>query len=305
VSLDRGDSWFKWTHGLPTVPVRALRVHPRDHDLVIGTHGRALWVLDDIRPLRALAQDPGLTEEPLHLFETPKAFLRHTAAVDGYHFAGDALFRGEGRPAGALLTYWVGAELGDSVEITVTSAGGDAVRTFRGPGGVGLNRVVWDLREDPLGGTDDAGGGGRSGAGAPEVLPGTYTVRVSAGDASTTRSLTVEPDPRVEVPMVDRVEKYEAIRSGLDLERRLRAAQSAAQEIRDALGRILEGLADRDDDTAVEIRDGARALERALATASSDAEVSRYRRSVRTLDGSYDRPTEGQRLDLERMGRRR
>ncbi|MEJ2204252.1 MAG: hypothetical protein P8170_09090 [Gemmatimonadota bacterium] len=302
VSLDRGDSWFKWTHGLPTAPVRALQVHPRDHDLVIGTHGRALWVVDDIRPLRALAQDPGLTEEPLHLFEAPLAYLRHTAAVDGYHFSGDALFQGETRPAGALLTYWVGREVGDSVEISVTDGEGQDVSTLRAPAGLGLNRVAWDLREDAPAWSGGEGARGRSGRQAPEVLPGTYGVRVSAGGASAEGRVTVLADPRVEVPMEERLEKVQAIRSGLDLERRLQAVRSAAQEIRDALDRTLAGVGDRDDDTAREIREGARALESALVDASSDAEVNRYRRSVRTLAGSYDRPTEGQRLDLERMG---
>jgi photosystem II stability/assembly factor-like uncharacterized protein len=300
VSLDRGESWFKWTHGLPTVPVRSLQIHPRDQDLVIGTHGRALWVLDDIRPLRALARDPSVTMAPLHLFEAPVAYLRHTAAVDGYHFAGDALFQGETRPAGALLTYWVGDATEDSVELSIRNAEGVAVRSLRAPARPGLNRVTWDLRENaPAVPQED--GRGRSRAEAAEVLPGTYMVEARIGSASTETSVAVLPDPRVEVPMQERVEKYEAIQAALDLDRRIRAARSVTRVIQDALDRTGELLADRDDDGVGEIQQRARTLRSALTAASSEAEVNRYRQGVRSLGGSYDRPTEGQKLDLARM----
>ena len=68
VSLDRGDSWMKYTSGVPAVPIRDLIVHPRDGDLVLGTHGRALIVLDDIRPLRELASDPTIRNATVHVF---------------------------------------------------------------------------------------------------------------------------------------------------------------------------------------------------------------------------------------------
>ncbi|MDP2470291.1 MAG: hypothetical protein Q8W46_05485, partial [Candidatus Palauibacterales bacterium] len=71
VSTDGGDGWFKWTHGVPTVGVRDLLVHPRDHDLVVATHGRAAYIVDDISPLRGL--QPGTLEEALHLFPIPDA----------------------------------------------------------------------------------------------------------------------------------------------------------------------------------------------------------------------------------------
>ena len=78
VSLNRGEDWTKWTHGLPPVPVHDLVLHPRDHDLVIATYGRAAYVLDDIRPLRELARNPGAVDLELLLFEPPPAFIRGT-----------------------------------------------------------------------------------------------------------------------------------------------------------------------------------------------------------------------------------
>jgi photosystem II stability/assembly factor-like uncharacterized protein len=107
VSQDGGQSWFQWKHGLPTVSVMGLAVHPRDHDLVIATHGRAAYVLDDIRPLRTLSKST--MDEPLHLFPIPDAQQYTTRQKEGSRFTGDAEFRGDNEPYGALLTYSLNA----------------------------------------------------------------------------------------------------------------------------------------------------------------------------------------------------
>jgi photosystem II stability/assembly factor-like uncharacterized protein len=107
VSQDGGKSWFKWKHGVPTVSVMGLLVHPRDHDLVIVTHGRAAYVLDDIRPLRSVSK--ATLTEPLHLFPIPDAQQYTTREKEGARFTGDAEFRGENEPYGALLTYSLNA----------------------------------------------------------------------------------------------------------------------------------------------------------------------------------------------------
>jgi photosystem II stability/assembly factor-like uncharacterized protein len=103
VSTDAGRAWTKWKHGFPTASVMGLVVHPRDHDLVIGTHGRAAYVLDDIRPLRTISAET--MNKPLHFFEVPDAQAYTTRQKEGSRFLGDAEFRGENEPYGALLTY--------------------------------------------------------------------------------------------------------------------------------------------------------------------------------------------------------
>lgn len=298
VSLDRGERWFKWTHGFPTVPVRSLLIHPRDHDLVIGTHGRAIWVLDDIRPLRALAQNPALVAEPVVLFEPPVAYLRTTAATDGYHFSGESMFQGETRPFGALVTFWAGGE-GGQARIDVVDGVGRTVRTFRTTAEPGLNRVVWDLREDAP--TPDEGGGVRGRVQAPHVLPGTYGVRVTLGGLTVEHPVAVLADPRVDVPLAERQEKQEALRQAMALNATLGQIQARSSAVRQGVERVREALAGRDDAAAVALREAADALMEGLATAADDTEVGLYRRSVGTLAGSWDRPTEGQRLDLRRM----
>ena len=95
VSNDAGKSWMKWKHGFPTVSVMGLAVHPRDHDLVIGTHGRAAYVLDDIRPLRTMSKET--LAKPLHFFEVPDAQTYTTRQKEGSRFVGDAEFRARER----------------------------------------------------------------------------------------------------------------------------------------------------------------------------------------------------------------
>ncbi|HEX6084489.1 MAG TPA: hypothetical protein VF266_08180, partial [Thermoanaerobaculia bacterium] len=102
-SLDAGKSWMKWKHGFPTVSVQGLVVHPRDHDLVIGTHGRAAYILDDVAPLRSVSKET--LAEPLHFFAVPDAQAYTTRQKEGARFVGDGEFRGENEPYGALLTY--------------------------------------------------------------------------------------------------------------------------------------------------------------------------------------------------------
>jgi photosystem II stability/assembly factor-like uncharacterized protein len=105
VSQDGGTSWLPLRSGLPTVAVRDLVVHSRDHDLVIATHGRAAWIVDDISPLRTLsARTMG---EPLHLFPIPPAQQYRAGAGSGARFSGDSTFEGENRPYGAIITFSV------------------------------------------------------------------------------------------------------------------------------------------------------------------------------------------------------
>ena len=103
VSLNGGKSWFKWKHGFPTVSTMDLMIHPREQDLVIATHGRAAYILDDIRPLRTLSEST--MAEPIHLFDPPDAQQYKVKQTGGERFPGSSEFRGENRPYGALLTF--------------------------------------------------------------------------------------------------------------------------------------------------------------------------------------------------------
>lgn len=300
VSLNRGRDWMLWTHGIPRVPVRSLVVHPRDHDLVIGTHGRAIYILDDIRPLRAIAQDPDLMDAPLHLSPPPPAYLRGEGGAAGYPFPADAMFRGETRPRGALLTYWVGEGVGgDAVELRILDADGRVLRALSGPVAPGFHRLNWDLRENPP--ESRAPGNGRTRFRLPgvEVLPGTYRVEVSLAGQTVHEEVEVLPDPRVEISMAHRMEKRNALRRALDLLILGQDVQARRGEISEAVTRVMEGLGERADPAAgrvrevvAEIREDLEALEKRIQA------LNRVRRGVFSLGATRDAPTEAERIAL-------
>jgi len=108
LSVNSGSDWVKWTHGYPSVPTADMVIHPREHDLVIGSYGRAAWVFDDIRPLREIASDGSqILDKPLHVFDPPDAFLAANQQAEGSRFPGNAIYVGENRPRGARLSVMI------------------------------------------------------------------------------------------------------------------------------------------------------------------------------------------------------
>ena len=291
VLLNGGQKWHLWRHGLPRAPTRALVVHPRDHDLVIATHGRSAYILDDVGPLRALARDPALANRPLHVFDPPAAIRYHPWRRWMGRGSGDAMFIGENRPYGALVTYSIGshsdravngsgkAEGGstppasgdtsaekDTAKVTfaVLDEAGAIIRTFEAPAKPGVNRTAWDLRHDgfrrPLVQEGDAAV--PSFVRGPEVLPGRYTVRVRFEGQEASAAVEVLEDPRFQVPMAVQRERLEFV---MTVGQRLEVAAEAVDRLRDAR---------RDVDRAVEQVEANRgatdSTAKALASAGHD-----------------------------------
>ncbi|MBT3244303.1 MAG: hypothetical protein HN352_14230 [Bacteroidetes bacterium] len=108
MSIDRGQSWNKWTNNYPTVPTMDLKIHPREHDLIIGTFGRSLYILDDIRPLRILAKEGiGVLDEAIKAYPSPAGYQMGSTSLPGVYGPGDGYFRGENKDVGAILSYSV------------------------------------------------------------------------------------------------------------------------------------------------------------------------------------------------------
>ncbi|HEX9162692.1 MAG TPA: hypothetical protein VF980_13385 [Thermoanaerobaculia bacterium] len=102
-SQDGGKSWMKWKHGIPTTSVMGLIVHPRDNDLVVATHGRSMFVIDDIRPLRTVSKDT--LSQPAYMFPVADAQQFRRRQHSGPRFSADAEYRGANRPYGAVINY--------------------------------------------------------------------------------------------------------------------------------------------------------------------------------------------------------
>lgn len=203
VTLDRGANWHRIGGQIPTVPVDDLAIHPRENDLILGTHGRSIWIADDIAPLTTL--DASVFEKDLHLFPVRDAVAWRIYTHKGN--TGHKFFIAENPPEGALLHVF--AKAAGEAEITVSAAGGDTVRTLKAELEPGLNRVNWDLRYDSP--VPDGGQGFGGPPRGPRVLPGAYSVRVASGDASAEGSVAVSEDPRIQIPEADRRANHDAL----------------------------------------------------------------------------------------------
>src|SRR5687767_8914923 len=152
VSTNRGVSWQRFMTGLPTVPIHDLKIHPRDREIIAGTHGRSIWVAD-IAPLEQLTDS--VIRQPAHFFEPVTAYQYATSFAQRWE--GNRLFVADNPPFGASLVYRLagGDARRDTVRIVITDVKGDVVRRLTGPGGSGVHRVAWDLRRQqrPLGPT--------------------------------------------------------------------------------------------------------------------------------------------------------
>src|SRR5581483_4602281 len=170
VTFDRGANWHRMKNGLPTVPVFDIQIHPREHDLILATHGRSVWIMDDIRALEGMNDQ--VMSSDLKLFDARPGVEWKMANYRG--FQGTSNYFSANAPAGVVLDYW--AKSAGPVRITVVDKSGKQVRqlTARAEAGV-INRTTWDMRFDsPIppagrgtgaGAAAAAGGGGRGGRG--------------------------------------------------------------------------------------------------------------------------------------------
>jgi photosystem II stability/assembly factor-like uncharacterized protein len=143
VSLDRGASWRKFMVGLPTVPVHDLKVHPRDRELIAGTHGRSIWIVD-VAPLQQVKQGQ-VANEPL-LFETKPAIQFGNPPVGG-ESAGQQLFSVNSPGVGAEFSYFTpGGSMATSPRVIILNARGDTIQTGSGLSSTGVHKLVWNFR---------------------------------------------------------------------------------------------------------------------------------------------------------------
>jgi photosystem II stability/assembly factor-like uncharacterized protein len=163
-SLDRGVSWFALDENLPTVPVYDLQVHPRDRELIAGTHGRGVQILD-VAPLQQMTAE--VVAENVHLFEPAPAF-RYAQMPAPSEPRAQRPWKGDGGPNGAVIAYRLAQPVTGAVRVLVMSAAGDTLARLSGGNGAGLHRVEWNLSA----GGGGFRGGGRGGAGAPVSVPG-------------------------------------------------------------------------------------------------------------------------------------
>ncbi|MGB5820671.1 MAG: hypothetical protein WBG90_14395 [Saonia sp.] len=246
ISFDAGLKWQKWTEGFPTVSTKDLVIQPRELDLVIGTFGRAAWVLDDIRPLRAITTDKSILQKDIKLFDPPDAYQAAYQQPTGSRFGGDALYNAENRKEGAMLTYYLkkgntSPEKDDKKEeegekddtadtddndktpkevqgkrkkdsITFEFFDGDRlIRTlkYKAPKKAGFHRVYWDMDEKGADRPARKISKSKEEPGGIAVKPGSYRVKIHYGDITDETMIQVKSDPRLPVSTTAIKEVYE------------------------------------------------------------------------------------------------
>ncbi len=252
LSIDGGRSWTPFTHGLPTVAVRSLALQQDAGDLIIGTHGRGIYVIDDIGPLRGLsAEELTAGLKPFPVRDAPQHWVRQT---DASRFPGDGEFRGDNRPYGALIRFaadgaalpspGVNGVVGEAprVRVEVMDAAKERVCVFERPVVRGINTVVWNLRRDgfrPFPGEEREDGALLDPHG-PEVPPGDYTVRLVLGVFHPEVSVKVLADPRLQISAEDRAANEAAVLQMGAWKEELIGLLDRLEDARADIGRLLE-----------------------------------------------------------------
>ena len=278
VSWNRGASWAALKNNFPTVPVDDIQIQARENDLVLATHGRSIWVLDDVTPIEkmdASAASGDLTFFPARTATTYFIRMRRWSGGQKFFTAKNPLY-------GAILNYSLREAVAPEppkaektekdksaaartdkeekgkagteekskasaeekkegkVKITVTDKNGKVLREFEGPGAAGVNRANWDLRYDaaaePTPQQMEAITAGYSvGPRGPLVDPGKYTVKIKAGAKEATQEVTVEDDPRIQLPAEDRTARRAAIDQLYVMEKTAAKDRKTIQALKDAL----------------------------------------------------------------------
>ncbi len=321
-SWDRGRTWVDIRLNLPRVSVRGIAIEPRYNDLVIGTHGRGAFILDDIGPLVHLAS---AMNTDVQLF--PVRTATRWESWDRDSNLGSSFFRGENPPEGAILNYWLatapatttesgngnGEARAAGVTIRITDAQGRMVREIQDANAkAGVNRVVWDLEwggPTPLRGAG-AGGGffGRFGPSGPPAAPGRYTATLIANGKEQSQTFQVRGDPDVETTQADYDAQLVAALQARDLQSQLNEMLNAIGDLEGQLESLRRAIAGKNVPNADRIRTLAGeagtkldAIENALRRPPPRMGYRQYPRLSeelsfisRGITGSQSRPTAGQ-----------
>jgi len=184
MTSDRGAHWQSIKGDLPTVSVDDIQIHPRDRDLIIATHGRSLYVMDDISGLEQLTTSK--MGEKAVLFDPRPATEFYYNPIGGLW--GGHVYKAKNAPFGAYINYFLKGTPTEDVSITIEDAKGNKVRELDGSNHSGLNRAVWDLHGDPHEIISDSRGDDE----APYVAAGEYVVKMKYGDFKAQTKLTVD-----------------------------------------------------------------------------------------------------------------
>jgi photosystem II stability/assembly factor-like uncharacterized protein len=261
---------------LPTVAVRDIKIHPRDNDIIIATHGRSLYVFDDATPIQQMT--PQVRAEDVHLFDVRPA-LRYSQMMTRYGI-GDKSFTGQNPPYGALITYYLKSKPDDKAtfKMQIFDARGNLVSEIARPAKEqGLNRVTWDLRfggarvrRPPTEEEPPFFGGPRG----PAVVPGTYTLKLTVGNKTVQTPVEVRLDPNVNAPLAELQKLQEMSLKLRDMQSATNTSLRTLDSLKSQLEFIERTEKDRTGDLPKEFAD----------------KLTAYKKQVDDLSGRLSRP---------------
>ncbi|MCA9738379.1 MAG: hypothetical protein KC645_12210 [Gemmatimonadetes bacterium] len=277
-SMDAGAHWVELRSNLPLQPINDIRIHPHERDLILGTHGRGIWILDQNLALSHLT--PDVMGARLHAFPTvPARQIRYRSELP---HTGDVFYQGENPPAAALVDYWLGADSAQVVA-TVLDRDGTQVARVTSTGQRGLNRLQWDLRhtaERPAA----PQGRARRGPSGPLVVPGLYTVRLESGGTTSETQVEVREDPRIDASIGTRTAWTQMLLDLYALRHEAEALQGRVADGNERLRAETNELVSRISGLVGEAEDRVGPL-----TADQASERAYYERMLRTLGGEVGR----------------
>ena len=337
VSVDRGEQWVQLKNNLPVVPVDDILIHPRDNDLLVGTHGRSFWILADVSPLEHLSAET--LAEAGRIFPQARETIMWAQRGD-WPFTG-ATYSAPNPPRGTLIRYYLrdewqapmaeeegeegdGSEDGDDAgagdggpmadgapaeestfALTITASDGTHIRTLEAPSEAGINEVVWDWRMDapyePEGPQGPVGFGQPGTPQGPVAMPGVYTVSMTVGGETYSSTVEIQADPRRPMTRADRMARQDALMS-------LHALAPSIYEAGRAIDRLEEQLDAAEEliEAAAEAPEGLEAEEleairEALDEIDDDVGEARRNAGVATaIQGSSTLPTEDHMWQVDR-----
>ena len=300
VSFDDGDNWQSLQTNMPHAPVYWIAVQEHFNDLVIATYGRGFWILDDLSPLQQLT--PQVSSSDAHLFPPRAAYRFRDITQEASSFNDPTT--GQNPPYGAAINYYLRTPPAGDVTVSILDGSNQVIRTLAAPKAAGLNRIHWDLRDEPS--TEvklrtspmyapeiQVGADGTRPGGGPRLSilmpPGSYTVRLNAGGKQLTQKLELRKDPNSAGTDADIREQYKVL---TELRRELDAAAELTNQIEIVRAQIL--ALDRVMDNA-EIMKPAREVEQKLV------ELQQNMLELRTTGRGQDGVRFGARL-LSKIG---
>lgn len=265
ISFDKGDTWNQWKHGFPNVSTIDLKIQEREKDLVIGTFGRAAYILDDITPLRelALSSQRKWEDERLVFFDIPTAYMVSRKRPPGVRFGADATWEGENRTTASRLQVYYQPDDKDENKKTekkaegklrVFNAEGDTIRTLKIELEKGINRLYWyhDQKRVRSSNSKKPKKDAEEPGGFP-VMPGVYTIELECDSIKASKQAEVKFDPRMNYSEADLKVRQERFALAQELTTKLTEVCDELRDNQSAIKRVSQLLPDEKDGDVEEI----------------------------------------------------